>query len=171
MKRKIILSLLVIVALFTITGCGKKSNDINTNKNKIEENTEGKLIINGYDLTLNEEDSFYAIKFKYPHDVIISNPITSLVMDYKKKDSDENLFRVVMGEMYGTNIDSSMDGFTKTGTKTINGIEWSVYTADGKTSYGFNKDYSNIVVGFVYSDSELSKFEEEFMNNITLKEE
>ena len=93
------------------------------------------------------------------------------MIDYKKKDSDEYYVRVVMGDMYGTNIEDSMTGFTKEGTKTINGIEWGVYTANGRTSYGFNINYSNIVIGFMYDDPDLAKFEEEFMNNGTLNVE
>lgn len=165
MNRKV-LFLLVIIMLFVITGCGKTTETKSKEKNEV--NTKDKLIINGYDLTLNENSSFSKIKFKYPHDAIISSPVTSLIMDYKKSNSDESLVRVVMGDMYGTNIDDSMDGFTKTGTKTINGIEWSVYTADGKTNYGFNIDYSNIVICFIYDDPKLLQFEEEFMNNVTL---
>ena len=171
MKKKLLLVLFVILLMFTVTGCVSKKKENNKKEEETKEDTEGKLIINGYDLTLNEESSFSKIKFKYPHDGIISNPITSLIMDYKKKDSDEYLVRVVMGDMYGTNIESSMTGFTKEGTKTINGIEWGVYTANGKTSYGFNINYSNIAIGFLYDDPELAKFEEEFMNNITLNVE
>ena len=165
--KKILLSLFIVLSLFMLTGCSKKEEV--KDKKETNESTEGKLIINGYDLTLDDDGSFSKIKFKYPHDAIISNPITSLLLEYKKKDSDDSLFRVLMGDMYGTNIESSMDGFTKEGTKTINGIEWSVYKdSTGRTSYGFNIDYSNIVIGFIYDDSELSKFEEEFMNNVTL---
>ncbi len=163
--KKIILCLLV--TLFIITGCFNKVEDINKENEPIEKISD-KLIINGYDLTLNEESSFSKIKFKYPHNAIISNPITSLIVDYKKKASDESLVRVIMGEMYGTNIDDSMNGFTKEGVKTINGIDWSIYSANGRRSYGININYSNIVIGFIYEDESLSKFEEEFMNNVTL---
>ena len=76
-----------------------------------------------------------------------------------------------MGEMYGTNIDDSMNGFTKEGVKTINGIDWSIYSANGRRSYGININYSNIVIGFIYDDESLSKFEEEFMNNVSLIKE
>ena len=174
MKRKVLLSLLLITSLFVLAGCGNVNNvkiDDNKEKKQAIENTKNKLLINGYDLTLNEDNYFSKIKFKYPHDAIISNPITSLVMDYKKPGSDESVVRVVMGDMYGTNIDNSMEGFTKEGTKSINGIEWSIYTRDGRRSYGFNINYSNIVIGFIYNDPDMSKFEEEFMKNVTLNEE
>ena len=167
--KKIILCLLTVITLFVITG---SFNRVEGNKgNELIEDTSDKLIIDGYDLTLNEDSSFSKIKFKYPHKAIISNPITSLIIDYKKEASDESLVRVIMGEMYGTNIDDSMNGFTKEGVKTINGIDWSIYSANGRRSYGININYSNIVIGFIYDDESLSKFEEEFMNNVSLIKE
>ena len=168
MKKKVFLSLLLIFCLFLITGCGPTIQDNGKKEAQRNESIEGKLIINGYDLTLNAESSFSKIKFKYPHDGIISNPITTLVMDYKKPGSEESVVRVAMADMYGSKIESSMEGFTFEETKTINGIEWSVYSADGRRSYGFNINYSNIVIGFIYDDPELVKFEEEFMKNVTL---
>ncbi len=166
--KKHLLIILMVVALFMVTGCGPVIQDNGKKEAKGNNSTEGKFIINGYDLTLNEDSSFSKIKFKYPHDAIISNPITSLIVDYKKPGSDESLVRVVMGDMYGTKIESSMEGFTLEETTTINGIEWSVYSKSGRRSYGFNIDYSNIVIGFIYDDPELAKFEEEFMKNVTL---
>ena len=173
MKRRIFLSLLIVLVLFTVTGCNKaKEKEKKKEETNTSDNDKDKLIIDGYDLTLNEESSFSKVKFKYPKDAIISNPITTLMVDYKKKDSEESLVRVLMGDMYGTNIDSSMTGFNKEGTKTINGITWTVYTDDqGRKNYGFNKNYSNVVIGFIYENPDLAKFEEEFMNNVTLLEE
>lgn len=166
--KKNLLIILMITALFTITGCTSTIQDNGKKKVKENESVEGKLIINGYDLTLNAESSFSKIKFKYPHDGIISNPITTLIMDYKKPGSEESVVRVAMADMYGSKIESSMEGFTFEETKTINGIEWSIYSADGRRSYGFNINYSNIVIGFIYDDPEFVKFEEEFMKNVTL---
>lgn len=172
MKKKLLLGLLIVLLMFTVTGCDTKKKENNKKEEpETKENTKDKLIIKGYDLTLNADSSFSKIKFKYPHDATINSLITSMIIDYKKEDSDEYLVRVVMSDMYGTNIEDSMNGFTKQGTKTINGIEWGIYTANGKTSYGFNINYSNIAIGFLYDDPELAKFEEEFMNNITLNEE
>lgn len=173
MKKKIIICMLAVLSLSLITGCTKaKEKESKKEETSTSESDKDKLIIDGYDLTLNEESSFSKVKFKYPKEAIISNPITTLIVDYKKKDSEESLVRVLMGDMYGTNIDSSMTGFNKEGTKTINGITWTVYTDDqGRKNYGFNKNYSNVVIGFIYENPDLAKFEEEFMNNVTLLEE
>ena len=170
MKKKILISLVLVIGFLMVNGCGNVRKEPNNNKEQnINTNTEDRLIISGYDLTLTEEGSFSKIKFKYPNGGIISNPITSYMILYPKKDSTEYLFRVIIGDMYGTDIDSSMQGFTKEGTKTINDIEWTIYTdSTGKKSYGVNIDYSNIVIGFIYDDPNLSKFEEEFMNSVTL---
>jgi hypothetical protein len=169
MKKKFKVLLFIFISLILVTGCVNKKENENKKKTDVIEDTEDKLIINGYDLTLNEESSFSKIAFKYPHDATIGNPITTLIIDYKKKNSENSLVRVLMGEMYGTEIDKSMQGFTKVGTKTINDIEWTVYKdQDGRTNYGFNIDYSNIVIGFIYDDEELIKFEQEFMNNVEL---
>ncbi len=155
--------------LFTLTACGNKEKEKNNEEYNGTKNVEGRLIIGDYDLTLNENGSFSKINFRFPHDCEISNPITSLIINCTKKDSDESLIRIAMGDMYGTKIEESMNGFTKVGSKTINGINWAIYKSkDGKNNYGINVEYSNIVIGFIYEDESLSKFEEEFMNNITL---
>ena len=172
MKKGLLLVIFVLAAMLAITACGKTNNQPeNTETPSPTESTEGKMIIAGYDLTLNAESSFSKIKFKYPEKSQIGSLITSMVVDYKKEDSDESVVRVLMGEMYGTNIESSMEGFELIGTKTINGIEWSIYTDEtGRNNYGFNIDYSNIVIAFMYDDPALAEFEDEFMNNVTLDE-
>ena len=62
MKKKIFLSLLVLVMLFTITGCGSKGNIANSN-NKIyecrynkDDNKEGKRYLTKYIIELNNKD-------------------------------------------------------------------------------------------------------------------
>lgn len=64
MKRKIILSFLIIVALFTITGCGNKNND-----NKLENNqTNNEKTLNKNDISkITNED--YGKKFDYSVEV------------------------------------------------------------------------------------------------------
>ena len=58
MKKKILLGLLVIVALFTITGCGKNSNNNSNVKSSKEYN------INGISFELDKEDSISKMKYK-----------------------------------------------------------------------------------------------------------
>ena len=58
MKEKILLGLLVIVALFTIAGCGKNSNNNSNVKSSKEYN------INGISFKLDKEDSISKMKYK-----------------------------------------------------------------------------------------------------------
>ena len=51
MRKKILLGILVLVALFTITGCGKNSNNNSNVKSSKEYN------INGISFELDKEDS------------------------------------------------------------------------------------------------------------------
>lgn len=156
MKKIILLNLLILLIIFGVTGCGKLENKpyVSSDKTYTIEGVEFKL-----DKKEDYEKKIYYLtssKFKSRYSASTGNRLTLL----KNENGEENLENTIL--MIYVNVQE---------LKTINGIEWSIYTANGKTSYGFNKDYSNIVIGFIYDDSELSKFEEEFMNNITLNEE
>ena len=94
--KKYLSIILMVISLFTMTGCGPTTENNNGKEINGTENQENKLIINGYDLTLNAESSFSKIKFKYPSYAEISNPITSLIINYYKKASTDSLFRVVI---------------------------------------------------------------------------
>ena len=64
MKKKILVSLFVIIALFIITGCNKKDNNKKLNsKNKTyecryskDDNTEGKRYLTKYQISLNDKN-------------------------------------------------------------------------------------------------------------------
>ena len=86
MKKKIILSLLVIVALFTITGCGKNSNNNSNVKSSKEYN------INGISFELNKEDSISKMKYKvsnsFDRRAGASTTVYNLYYDEKKDKYD-----------------------------------------------------------------------------------
>ena len=154
---------LILIILLLITGCNNQPIN-NGNKGNINEND--KLIINDYDLTLNENGTFDTISFKYPHMASISSLITSEMIVYYKKASLEPLIRVLMGKMEHVSIEDAMKGLTKKETKTINGIDWEVYLdKDNHNNYAYKKDYDVFVIGFMYED-DYSKFEEEFMKTV-----
>ena len=161
MKKKLFL---ILIILLLITGCNNQPIN-NGNKGNVNEND--KLIINDYDLTLNENGTFDIISFKYPHMASISSLITSEMIVYYKKASLEPLIRVLMGKMEHVSIKDAMKGFTKKETKTINGIDWEVYTKDNNNSYVIKVDYDVFVISVVYED-DYNKFEEEFMKTVRL---
>ena len=55
MKRKLVLSLLIVLTICIITGCS--NNKVSSNNSN--EDMKDKLIINGYDLTLDKESSCF----------------------------------------------------------------------------------------------------------------
>jgi predicted small lipoprotein YifL len=70
MKKKITLSLLVLVALFTITGCGSSKKE--SNDNKKEENVvvdETLVKVNDVELHINKEKEFKGIKYTITDDL------------------------------------------------------------------------------------------------------
>ena len=64
MKKKLLLSMIIIVGLLIFTGCGKpknESNDNSTNNNIVK--------VNGIDLHLNKEKEFNGIKYTITDDL------------------------------------------------------------------------------------------------------
>ena len=62
MKKKVLLSLLIIVTLFVITGCGK-SND-NENNSANSSNVSDVFKINEVSLKFDQDKEFYNFKYK-----------------------------------------------------------------------------------------------------------
>jgi hypothetical protein len=93
-------------------------------------------------------------------------------MFLKDKASDQLLFKILLGNMYGTDIDKAMGTkeFTKIGTQTINGLEWFIYEDSEKNkSYAIKYgDYDIYVIGFV-SYGNIGDLEQEFMKNVSFK--
>ena len=170
MKKKIFICLFILIILLS-TGCIKKKESTKKNNDIEQKVKDNQLIINGYDLTLSEPGTFDKLSFKYPDKTTINSLTTSMTLVYYKKASDQTLFRIGFGKMYGTNIEDVMKGFIKTGEKNYNGVTWSIYTRDGYNSYAMNYGYDIYAIGFIYNDSSLSQFEEEFMKTVTISKE
>lgn len=146
------------------------NNDINT---AVATKNEDKMIVDGFDLTLTEKSSLKDLNFKYPYGGVINSFGTSTLITYvKDKASDQLLFKILLGNMYGTDIDKAMGTkeFTKIGTQTINGLEWFIYEDSGKNkSYAIKYgDYDIYVIGFV-SYGNTGNLEQEFMKNVSFK--
>ena len=72
MKKKITVSLLVLVALFTITGCGSSKKESNENNNKKEEEVvvdESLVKVNDVELHINIDKEFKGIKYTITDDL------------------------------------------------------------------------------------------------------
>lgn len=114
MKQKILLGLLVIVSLFTITGCGK------SNENSLTK--DGKAKAEFVDLMYNEPTNFVK---KEPYEIV--EGVKTLV--YRLDNTDENI-NVNMHYDKGKGYDYIIDSSDKYTEKEINGTTWRFMHTD-----------------------------------------
>ena len=114
MKKSIAIVLILIVTLFSLCGCmtKNKNNNENNSKNSISETkNDNKMIVDGFDLTLTEKSSIKDLNFKYPDSGIINSFGTSTLITYvKDKATDQLLFKILIGNMYGTDVEKVVGG-------------------------------------------------------------
>ncbi len=173
MRRKILFSLLVIIALFTITGCGNNEMNNNTNNQKETENKKSdKLEVKVNDLNIEFDDtgSFKGISYKYPTKAITSNVGTYSIIDYMNK--DEFIFRIAFYFFENKTLDQVMsnNSIPSIGTKTINNKTWNVYEGiendRNVTNYVYEQNDGTYTITFVY-DKDIHELINLFMNNVT----
>ena len=114
MKKKILLSLLVLVGLFTITGCGNSSD------NELTKDGKAKTL-------------FVELMYKEPTDfvkkenLIDTNDIKVLI--YQLDNTDENVY-INMHYDKGKDYNYITDSYTKYTEKEINGTTWRIIHDD-----------------------------------------
>lgn len=81
MKKKIILSLLVVVALFTITGCGKSNDNENNSANSSKVSDVFK--IKEVSLKFDQDKEFYNFKYKNINGIDPDESKQAVYLDYK----------------------------------------------------------------------------------------
>ena len=167
MKKKIIFSLLVVVTLFTITGCGmeNKESKLITDKTLVK--------VNGVELHINKEKEFKGIKYTITDDLKEAN-FDQYVQYYLYQESGSNLlfFRIFYYEgkthddirndlAIGSNL-SEEKGKT-------NNIEYKYIDTkrtDGTIHYYIiDKDNVSYVINFV-SQYDIHDFEKTVLNSI-----
>lgn len=162
MKKKIFI-LLIILSVFTLTGCSlfevKKEE-------KKETETYKSITLDGYKLVFSEEGTFNDMSFMYPKGTEVNSLGTSSILVYSKKDSDESLYKIMFGKMENTTIDDAMKGFTKEKNREIKGITWEVYSDEtGSHSYAYDYNGDIYVVGFL-SDEYINRLEDEILKTV-----
>lgn len=169
MKKKILICLLAIIALFTLTGC-KNNKKTETKKDKelpIMENVEAK--VGRYTITLDKTASFNGISFKYPSNAVSSNVGTYSIIDYM--DGNNLVVRVAtyffdMKKPYEVMADSSL---TETSTMSVNDKEWTVYEGvqDDKQVTTLVLYYNNSTYTITFlSDYNITEFMNTFIASI-----
>lgn len=174
MKKKILLVLLLIVGIFTITGCGsnetENNNRNNTNSNSQKTNDKLEAKVNDLVIELNYTGTLSNMFYKYPSKAVDSSVGTYSIMDYMN--NGEFVFRILVAKFDNTAIDTAMNSSItkKTGTKNINNIEWNIYEGiqeDGKKTiaYACSNDSDVYSVTFVFDDN-VDDLINLFMNNV-----
>ena len=168
MKKKLLLSMIIIVGLLIFTGCGKpknESNDNSTNNNIVK--------VNGIDLHLNKEKEFNGIKYTITDHLKEVNH-DQYVQYYLYQDSGPNLlfFRIFYYENKSHDdirkdlaIDSNLiEEQGKTNIVEYNFIDTK--RTDGTIHYYIiDKDNISYVINFV-SQYDIKNFEKIVMDSI-----
>ena len=192
MKKKILLGLLVIVALFTITGCGKNSNNNSNVKSSKEYN------INGISFELDKEDSISKMKYKvsnsFDRRAEASTTVYNLYYDENKDKYDAsnlvfsisitaNIMQSESNIEYAINKlnnNSSLKNISRE-QKKINDLTWEYITLDNyydnnnsykNHSYYYEtydgKYYTTYIIQFNKVDN-MEEFENDFIKNIVFE--
>lgn len=176
MKKKVffisLIGIILYASIFCLTGCENKKdgdNKENTQNLNVQEKSDNKMIVDGFDLTLTQKSSLDNLKYKYPEGGVINSIGTATLITYvKDKQTDQLLFKILIGKMTSTTVEKAMAGkeFTKIGTKRFNNIDWEVYADEGNNnSYAYNYNGDTYAIGFV-SYGNTGDLEQEFMKNV-----
>ena len=166
--KKFLLSLVLLIALFSVVGCSVKKKENNNNGNKEPEEVKETVKVGTFSLSLTEKGSFYEMSYLYPEGTVVNSLGTYTILVYvKDKSTDAVLFRVPISKFENKTIDAAVgNGFTKVEDKEMNGITWSIYK-DSNDKHSYATMYNNTVycVGFM-SDEDMTSFENAFMNTV-----
>ena len=168
MKKKTILSLLVVVTVFTLIGCGKSGNS----ENKEESNDKISTSVKVEDLKveLDMKGSFNGITYKYPSSALTSNVGTYSIMDYM--DGQDFVFRVAMYYFNGKTIGQVMQNTTLSSVDAIqfNSETWNVYEGvqtDGKKIINYVTEHNGDAYTITFiSDKTIDELATVFMKNV-----
>ena len=166
MKKRIFIIILLLISLFNLTACKEKENE--KKKDKTKETTEEKLIVNGYDLSLTKSDEFENLEYRFPENTIVNSLGTYTMLIINKPDSEEILLKVGITKFGYSTPEDTVVGELKE-KKNIDGLEWIVFDTDGNNTYALQDGHDTYTISFI-SNEDLTKFEEEFMNNVKVIE-
>lgn len=172
--KKIILSLLVIVALFTITGCGSD------NSGSSKENS-SEFKIKDISLVFDQDSEFHDFKYKNIKGLEPDESKQAAYLDYINKDIYDGrfVFRISMSFTDELTLKEFLEGY-ETETVKINGINWERLVLTNKAD---NKETSSVVyateknstvyavstMAFKEANVDVEELSTIFINGVTLK--
>ena len=168
MKKKLLLGLLVLVVMFTITGCGTKTNVIKGNRINEEVKTSN-LKIGNVSADLNRSASFHDISYKYPENATYGNVGTFTIMDLM--DGEKLAVRIAMYfyENKAMGAINAGAGLSSIDAIRYNNNTWNVYQGvkDGKNvmNYATQEGDNSYTITFL-SDYDIKEFSNAFMKTV-----
>ena len=193
MKKKILLSLITLVIVFIITGCGENNKDNNSSEKHMKEYN-----INGISIKLDSEDSISKMKYKisksFNRRVGSSTTVYNLYYDENKDKYDiSNIVfslsitadimqsaSALENDINKLNNNSSLKNISRE-QKTINGITWQYVSLDNyyetgnyfkNHSYYYEtfdgKYYTTYTISFNKAEN-IEDLENDFLNSIVFE--
>lgn len=171
MKKKLILSILVIVTLFTITGCSKSNSNVNNN---LKDNKEI-VTIQGEQFRLKSEQTLNELHYKENYVDFHSDAIGNMrTMNYTKEGNLIFEVRIMYDENRSVEelqaiVETQYN--TKAQSKEINGIKYIYYEYEGEDGvtihhYLYVHNRKVYSIGFFLGEN-YGNIEEVFMNNVS----
>ena len=120
MKKKVLFSLLIVLALFVITGCNNKEEKEKSNKS---------VTIDGIKYNFDDSESFHDMKYKFEKDlknIKVNKEENSRGYVFYQEGTEEELFRITFSYKKGKDIFDEFDSFIskESPTVTYNNIKW-----------------------------------------------
>lgn len=167
--KKIVLSLMVMVMVFALTGCFEKKGNEKTNNDKPKE-VEKNIKVGDYAFALDKEDNNKNLYYKYSSDFNIGGYNNMSFLNYGEEGNQLFDIRIIYFE--NQNLDDMMKEVIDSGTEifgeTISDIAWKVFTQNGVKTYMTINDDDVYSITFK-SSTNIDNLEKEFMNNIVFK--
>lgn len=181
MKKKILLSLLVVAGLFAITGCGNSSNNSNTNSNNKENNKYDTVKIYDKTIQLNSKEKIQKMSFMTNEkDLIYRTSGTNAAYVTYEDDSHPDdiivdygvtVVNVSMRYFEGKTIETVMSQapYQRTAKK-VGDIEYQYfeYTDNGIKGYCYSYEYDGSTYTITFEAKiDISSLVETFMKNVS----
>lgn len=180
MNKKILLSLFIIVALFTIVGCGSKNEEENSEKEKETEVVDNTLFkIKDKEFHLDTDKEYEGLKYKTSSEFkeISNYTLSSTYMQYNYQPANSSnyfYFRILFYK--GKDIDFAKDDYLGNEEQfeykdvKINDIECKMIDeerTDGTIHHYFiSKDGNTFIVDFI-SQNDIKDFEKKVLDSIS----
>ena len=173
--KKFVFSLLVILMLFSITGCKSENKTEDTSNEIVRE-----FKVRNVTFRFDKDGSFEDFSYKYSSKLRLDGSQKTVYLTYENDDivNGKFVFRIALFSKEDTNIktlfsDSKYNNYT---TKKINNINWNIYVSDVDNVKTLifaternGKVYITNVGSYKKAEIDLDTLAEVFMSGVNIK--